>query len=160
MSPATKKSNYLEAASMIKSLLEDEQDCCLKMVTITAVLKQSFPQFYWVGFYRVTPCETKLQVGPYQGTPACLHIDFSSGVCGTAAAKRRSMIVDDVEQFVGHIACDPKSKSEIVIPVIGANNKLIAVLDIDSDSHQSFCSIDQQFLESLCSTHFHDAKRF
>lgn len=145
---------------MIMSLLENEQDCCLKMVSITAVLKQSFPQFYWVGFYRVTPCKTKLQIGPYQGTPACLHIDFGNGVCGTAAAEGRSMIVDDVEQFDGHIACDPQSKSEIVIPVFGANNKLIAVLDIDSDSHQSFCSIDQQFLESLCSTHFHDANRF
>src|SRR5438094_9585507 len=101
------------------------------MSTINSVLAHRFPHFFWTGFYRV--CGDRLVVGPYIGTVGCLQIEFGRGVCGTAAAQRKTLVVADVHQFPGHIACDPNSKSEIVVPVLDRDGALIAVLDVDSD---------------------------
>ena len=117
------------------------------MATINSVLSHRFPYFYWTGFYRV--CGDRLIVGPYIGTVGCLQIEFGKGVCGTAAANRETVIVADVNQFPGHIACDPNSKSEIVVPVFGPDGELIAVLDVDSDQLDSFDEDDQRGLEKI-----------
>jgi L-methionine (R)-S-oxide reductase len=114
------------------------------MATLSSMLHHSLG-FLWTGFYRVVGPEL-LRVGPYQGTVGCLEIAFGRGVCGTAAAERRTMIVPDVQRFPGHITCDARSRSEIVLPVLDADGKLIAVLDIDSDRPARF---DQQDATSL-----------
>jgi L-methionine (R)-S-oxide reductase len=114
------------------------------MATISSVLAHRFPHFYWTGFYRV--CGDRLVIGPYIGTVGCLQIDFGRGVCGTAAEKRETIIVPDVNQFPGHIACDPNSKSEIVVPVLGPAGELIAVLDVDADVLDAFDDEDRRGL--------------
>lgn len=119
------------------------------MATINSILANRFPQFFWTGFYRV--CGDRLVVGPYIGTVGCLQIAFGKGVCGTAAAQRQSMIVADVNQFPGHIACDAASKSEIVVPVFGPDDELIAVLDVDSDRLDAFDDTDRGWLEKIVS---------
>ncbi|HEX9407993.1 MAG TPA: GAF domain-containing protein, partial [Thermoanaerobaculia bacterium] len=106
-----------------------------------------FPHFFWTGFYRV--CGDRLVVGPYMGTVGCLQIEFGQGVCGTAAQRRQTVIVPDVSQFPGHIACDPNSKSEIVVPVFGPAEELIAVLDVDSDQIDAFDEEDARGLERI-----------
>lgn len=123
------------------------------MATINSVLAHRFPQFFWTGFYRV--CGDRLVVGPYIGTVGCLQIEFGRGVCGTAAAKRETVIVADVNQFPGHIACDPNSKSEIVVPVLGPDRELIAVLDVDSDQLNAFDDDDRRGLERIVSLFQH-----
>lgn len=123
------------------------------MATINSVLAHRFPQFFWTGFYRV--CGDRLVVGPYIGTVGCLQIEFGRGVCGTAAAKRETVIVADVTQFPGHIACDPNSKSEIVVPVLGPDRELIAVLDVDSDQLDMFDDDDRRGLERIVSLFQH-----
>ena len=117
------------------------------MATINSVLTQNFDHYYWTGFYRV--CGDRLVVGPYVGTVGCLQIEIGQGVCGTAAAKRETVIVPDVSAFPGHIACDPRSKSEIVVPVFGPDDELIAVLDVDSDRLNAFDAEDQAGLERI-----------
>ena len=117
------------------------------MSTINSVLANRFDTYFWTGFYRV--CGDRLVVGPYIGTVGCLQIEFGRGVCGTAAAKRETVIVPDVNQFPGHIACDAKSKSEIVVPVFGPNDELIAVLDVDSDQLNAFDEEDREGLEKI-----------
>jgi L-methionine (R)-S-oxide reductase len=117
------------------------------MSTINSVLTSQFPKFFWTGFYRV--CGDRLVVGPYIGTVGCLHIEFGRGVCGAAAERRETIIVPDVNQFPGHIACDPNSKSEIAVPVFGPENELIAVLDVDSDQWNAFDEEDARGLERI-----------
>jgi L-methionine (R)-S-oxide reductase len=117
------------------------------MATINSILSQQFPHFFWTGFYRV--CGERLVVGPYMGTVGCLQIAFGRGVCGTAAAKRETVIVPDVTKFPGHIACDPRSKSEIVVPVFGKHGELVAVLDVDSDQLDAFDEEDRAGLERI-----------
>jgi L-methionine (R)-S-oxide reductase len=117
------------------------------MATISALLYHSLG-FLWVGFYRVTSPGI-LQVGPYQGSLGCLEIKFGAGVCGTAAAEKKTVIVADVEKFPGHIACDARSRSEIVVPVLNRKAELIAVLDIDSESVGTFSEADKNGLEDL-----------
>lgn len=121
------------------------------MATINCILKDNFPYYFWTGFYLVENGE--LIVGPYQGTLGCLHIKFGRGVCGTSAASRKTVVVPDVHKFPGHIACDSRSNSEIVVPVF-AGKKLIAVFDVDSVSKNSFNVADQKYLESLFSEFF------
>jgi len=106
------------------------------MATINSILSHHFDTYFWTGFYRV--CGDRLVVGPYIGTVGCLQIELGRGVCGTAAQKRETVIVPDVHQFPGHIACDPNSKSEIVVPVFGPDGELIAVFDVDSDRLNAF----------------------
>ena len=117
------------------------------MATINSVLANRFSHFFWTGFYRV--CGERLVIGPYIGTVGCLQIEFGRGVCGTAAAKRETIIVPDVTKFPGHIACDPNSKSEIVVPVLGPGGELIAVLDVDSSALDAFDDDDRRGLEKI-----------
>jgi len=159
MTDAKKRECYTLANQKITALCAGETDTCLLMATMISVLKQSFAHFYWIGFYRTQAGTAELIVGPYQGTPACLHVPENNGVCGTAATKRSTQIVDNVHDFEGHIACDPLSFSEIVIPIINRQNELIAVLDIDSKEIASFNHIDQQALEPLCTTLFANGKQ-
>ena len=146
-----KDAAYQECFDAIAAIWRDEGgqslDDIALMSTINSVLSHRFRHFYWTGFYRV--CGTRLIVGPYIGTVGCLQIEFGKGVCGTAAAKRETVIVADVNQFPGHIACDANSKSEIVVPVFGPEGELIAVLDVDSDQLDSFDEEDQRGLEKI-----------
>ena len=133
-----------EAYAVIKrnadAILEGVRDDVTAMATIAALVHHSLG-FLWTGFYRVVAPQL-LQVGPYQGSLGCVDIQFGRGVCGTAAAEGRTVIVDDVDKFPGHISCDSRSRSEIVIPVLNAAGNLIGVLDIDSDTKGSFTDED------------------
>lgn len=154
---AAKIEAYKQAETAINANLDDETQGILKMATINCILKTFLPYYYWVGFYIVH--EEKLIVGPYQGTLGCLHIDFSRGVCGRAAREEKTQLVEDVhalDQGSAHIACDPNSQSEIVVPVFGNDKKLIAVFDVDSTIKNSFDEVDQEFLERVLKRHFED----
>jgi GAF domain-containing protein len=105
----------------------------------------------WAGFYRVVEPDALLRVGPYQGTLGCLEIRFGAGVCGTAAREQRTIIVPDVARFPGHIACDARARSEIVVPVFGPRRELLAVLDVDSEQESAFDEDDARGLERLAS---------
>jgi L-methionine (R)-S-oxide reductase len=146
-----KTAAYEECYQSIAAIWRDEcgetLDDIALMATINSVLAHRFPHFYWTGFYRV--CGDRLIVGPYIGTVGCLQIEFGRGVCGTAAATRTTLIVPDVNQFPGHIACDPKSRSEIVVPVFAPDGVLVAVLDVDSDQLDAFDEEDQRGLEKI-----------
>lgn len=146
-----KQSAYEECFQTVVAIWSDEGgrslDDIALMATINSVLTQHFDHFYWTGFYRV--CGDRLVVGPYIGTVGCLQIEFGKGVCGTSAAKRETLIVPDVNQFPGHIACDPKSKSEIVVPVFAPDGELVAVLDVDSDRLDAFDDVDRVGLEKI-----------
>jgi GAF domain-containing protein len=138
---------YAELEAEIAAVLEGEPDLVARMATVAAMLAQSFPRFFWTGFYLVDPRRPgELVVGPYQGTLGCLRIAFGRGVCGIAAAERRVVIVPDVEAFPGHIACDGRSRSEIVLPVTGASGELLGVLDVDSDEPDAFDELDAERL--------------
>ena len=153
-----KLSAYQQAQQAIDANLEGETDRILKMVTINSVLKTYLPYFYWTGFYLVK--NGRLSVGPYQGTLGCLHIEFSKGVCGKAAREQKTQIVQDVHSLAQgseHIACDPNSASEIVVPVFDAQQQLIAVFDVDSTLVHSFDEMDQEFLEKILDKHFRQA---
>src|SRR5438045_8651100 len=117
------------------------------MATINSVLAHRFDSYFWTGFYRV--CGDRLVVGPYIGTVGCLQIEFGRGVCGIAAERRETIIVPDVTKFPGHIACDPNSRSEIVVPVFAPDGELIAVLDVDSDRLDAVHEEDQRGLEKI-----------
>ena len=143
--------DYQDCYDAIVAIWNDEGGTSLDdialMATINSVLAHRFPHFYWTGFYRV--CGNRLAVGPYIGTVGCLQIELGRGVCGTAAARRESVIVPDVNAFPGHIACDPNSRSEIVVPVFGPEGELIAVLDVDSDRLDAFDEEDRRGLERI-----------
>jgi GAF domain-containing protein len=147
----TKRQAYDECYEAIVAVWRDEGGATLDeialMATINSVLANRFDHYFWTGFYRV--CGDRLVVGPYIGTVGCLQIEFGRGVCGTAAAKRETVIVPDVNQFPGHIACDANSKSEIVVPVFVADGALIAVLDVDSDRLDAFDDEDRAGLERI-----------
>lgn len=146
---------YEAATQAIQANLDTESDPILKMATINCILKTFLTYYYWVGFYLVK--DGRLSVGPYQGTLGCLHIEFSKGVCGRAARERRTQIVENVHALVqgdGHIACDPNSQSEIVVPIFDAASELLAVFDVDSSAPASFDDIDQQYLEAIMQRHF------
>jgi L-methionine (R)-S-oxide reductase len=144
---------YRECYDAIEAIWRDEGGEALDeialMATINSVLAHRFDAFFWTGFYRV--CGDRLVVGPYIGTVGCLQIEFGRGVCGTAAQRRETIVVPDVSAFPGHIACDPSSKSEIVVPVFGTEGELIAVLDVDSDRLNAFDDEDRAGLERIVS---------
>lgn len=146
-----KREAYEECYRAIEAIWSDEGgeklDDIALMATINSVLANRFDTYFWTGFYRV--CGDRLVVGPYIGTVGCLQIEFGKGVCGTAAAKRETIVVPDVNQFPGHIACDANSKSEIVVPVFDRANELIAVLDVDSDQLNAFDEDDRAGLERI-----------
>jgi L-methionine (R)-S-oxide reductase len=147
-----KSERYAKAYDEILAVLSDEGDERLDsiavMATINALLVANLEGFFWTGFYRV--CGDQLVVGPYIGTLGCLMIPIGKGVCGTAAAKRETVIVPDVNAFPGHIACDARTRSEIVVPLFGPARELIGVLDIDSDRLASFDDTDREWLEKIC----------
>lgn len=143
---------YSELKTHIDNVLTDVTDEIAAMATISSLVHHAFG-FLWTGFYRVeqnAPTVNKtLIVGPYQGTLGCLSIAFGKGVCGTTAAEQRTLIVDDVEKFPGHISCDGRSRSEIVLPVWNSNGELIAVFDVDSDELATFGQEDADGLSNI-----------
>jgi GAF domain-containing protein len=148
--PAEKAARYAELAAEIAAVLEGERDPIARLATIAAMLHQSFDRFLWTGFYMVDPVKPdELVVGPYQGTLGCLRIRFGAGVCGTAASERRTLIVPDVQAFAGHIACDDRSRSEIVVPLIDSSGRLAGVLDVDSAEPAAFDETDALWLERI-----------
>ena len=142
----SKAQQYDLLALQLKALLEGETDPVAKMANMAAVLHAEFG-FWWTGFYRVSGEE--LILGPFQGPVACMHIPFGKGVCGTAWARNGTVVVPDVEQFPGHIACSSASRSEIVVPVHDPHGAVVAVLDIDSDRLGTFDDVDKEALERL-----------
>jgi L-methionine (R)-S-oxide reductase len=139
---------YSELRGQIDAVLEGIDDEVAAMATISALIHHGFGHL-WTGFYRVVEPGNLLRVGPYQGTLGCMEINFGRGVCGTAAAERKTVIVDDVSTFPGHIACDARSQSEIVVPVTNGKGDLIAVLDIDSHRLSAFDETDREGLEAV-----------
>lgn len=153
--PAAKAERYSVLAEEIASVLDGEPNLTARMATVASMLAASFPSFFWAGFYVVDPAKTdELVVGPYQGTLGCLRIAFGRGVCGAAAASRQTQVVPDVHAFPGHIACDSRSASEIVVPVFGQGGELIAVLDVDSTELAAFDALDAQWLEKILAATF------
>lgn len=139
---------YAELLGQTEAVLEGIDDEIAAMATISALIHNSFGHL-WTGFYRVVEPGQLLRVGPYQGTLGCMEIRFGRGVCGTAAAEKRTVIVEDVNEFPGHIACDARSRSEIVVPVFDNKRNLIAVLDVDSEDVSSFNEADREGLERV-----------
>jgi L-methionine (R)-S-oxide reductase len=147
---AEKTARYAELAEMIAAVLEGEPDPVARMATVGSMLASTFAHFYWTGFYVVDPAKgNELVVGPYQGTLGCLRIAFGRGVCGKAAATGEIQIVDDVNAFPDHIACDALSVSEIVVPVRDGDGRLIAVLDVDATVPAAFDRVDAAGLEAI-----------
>mgnify|MGYP001377328905 FL=1 len=139
---------YQLLAKQVKSLLSKEDNLITNLSNFTAALKQTFSKISWVGFYLFDG--TKLYLGPFQGKVACTEIQIGSGVCGTSAKERKTIIVEDVDKFPGHIACDVESRSEIVVPIF-KDEKLFGVLDLDSTDYGSFNETDKKYLEELVS---------
>lgn len=142
-----KAEKYSLLTEQIRSLIEGETDVVAVMANICAAIHEAMG-FWWTGFYRVKNGE--LVLGPFQGPVACMHIGFGKGVCGIAWKEQRTIIVPDVEQFPGHIACSSLSRSEIVVPIFSQNGEVTGVLDIDSKELATFDDIDQQYLERIC----------
>lgn len=162
----TKEEKYAAVLPQVKALCNGETDMIAKMANIAALLHHEFG-FWWTGFYRVENPELRIEnsadaspnsqlsvlnsqliLGPFQGPIACVHIAYGRGVCGTAWKERRTIVVPDVEQFPGHIACSSESRSEIVVPVF-KNDEIIAVLDIDSRELATFDDTDRHWLEEI-----------
>ena len=143
---------YRQLKDELDSVVAGETSDTARYASAACLLAQAFkPRFFWTGFYLVDPLKSQeLVVGPYQGTLGCLRIPFGKGVCGHVAATREPIIVPDVHEFPGHIACDSASNSEIVVPVFRADGSLAAVLDVDSTDYDAFDEIDQQGLVAIC----------
>ena len=137
-----------QALKNITAICEGETDAIANMATIACELFHDDPRFDWVGFYRSIGGNI-LKIGPYQGGHGCLTIPFSKGVCGAAAQQQRTLIVDDVNAFDGHIACASSTASEIVLPVFGPDGALLGVLDIDSNQPTAFTQADAEALEAM-----------
>jgi L-methionine (R)-S-oxide reductase len=142
-----KNAAYEELERHVVAVLEGIDDRITSMATVSALVHHAFGHL-WTGFYRLVQ-DDLLRVGPYQGTLGCLEIVVGKGVCGTAAAERRTLVVEDVHAFPGHITCDDRSRSEIVVPVFDRARNLIAVLDIDSAEYRAFDEDDARGLERL-----------
>lgn len=142
-----KERAYAQLHGVMLNTLAGIDDDIAGMATLSSLLHHSFG-YLWTGFYRVV-APGRLLVGPYQGTLGCLHIEFGRGVCGRAAAEQKTVIVPDVDRFPGHIVCDARAKSEIVVPVFDAKRSLVAVLDIDSERRAAFDELDANGLERI-----------
>ena len=146
----TKAQIYLQTAKEIAAVLDGETNNVARMATVSCLLSEAFESYFWTGFYVVDPMKTEeLVVGPYQGTLGCLRIPFSRGVCGAAAKTGDVQIVEDVHAFPGHIACDARSRSEIVVPVYAPDGSLFAVFDVDSTEVGSFDQVDAEGLAPI-----------
>lgn len=142
-----KERAYPQVHALMLNTLSGTGDDIAGMATVSALVHHAFDHL-WTGFYRVVAPE-RLLIGPYQGTLGCLEIAFGRGVCGTAAAERRTIVVPDVYRFPGHISCDARARSEIVVPVFDSNHSLIAVFDIDSARPAAFDQQDANGLERI-----------
>jgi len=142
----TKQNRYKRIISQIEELIQKTTDPLARMSTIAAVLHHKFDYYFWTGFYRLM--EKELTVCCYQGSVACLVLEKHKGVCWTAVDEQKTQIVEDVSKFPGHIACDSRSASEIVVPV-WKDDKIVAVLDVDSKELDSFDKIDAEYLEKI-----------
>lgn len=138
---------YERIFHQLQDLLGKTDDRTARMATVCALLHHKIPLFFWTGFYILT--EGELVVGPYQGTLACLVLEKKKGVCWAGVERRETVIVPDVHKFPGHIACDSRSNSEIVIPLFNDKNEVWAVLDVDSRSFNAFSDIDREWLEKI-----------
>lgn len=145
-SGASKEDTYQALLPQLQALTEEEPDLIANMANIVSALKEAF-DFFWVGFYRVI--DDRLVLGPFQGPLACTRIAYGKGVCGTAWKEERTLIVPDVDQFPGHIACSSLSRSEIVVPV-RSNGSVMSVLDVDSERLDHFDEIDAHYLDKIC----------
>jgi GAF domain-containing protein len=150
--PADKTARYAAVRREIAAVIAGEPSVVARYATAASMLATAFaPRFFWCGFYVVDTAKgDELVVGPYQGTLGCLRIPFGKGVCGTAAVRGQTLIVPDVDAFPGHIACDSRSKSEIVVCVPGADGRLAAILDVDSTNLDAFDDEDRAGLEAIC----------
>jgi len=137
---------YVEVVKQVKSLLSKQDNLVTNLANFTAILKEAFNKISWVGFYLASG--DQLYLGPFQGKAACTKIQFGKGVCGTCAEKKETVIVENVDEFEGHIACDSGSKSEIVVPIL-YNGAVWGVLDIDSYQLNAFNRTDKKYLEVL-----------
>jgi GAF domain-containing protein len=147
---ADKAGTYAEVLAEIVAVVEGEPNLIARMATVAALLSAAFDTFFWTGFYLVDrERPDQLVIGPYQGTLGCLRIPFGRGVCGVAAQTRQTQIVADVHAFPGHIACDSRSNSEIVVPVFDPNGGLLGVLDVDSTAYGAFDAADAAGLEAI-----------
>lgn len=142
-----KEEKYRLLTEQVKSLTAGETDSIATMANVVAAIHETMG-FFWTGFYRVVDIE--LVLGPFQGPVACTRIAYGRGVCGTAWKQGQTIVVPDVEQFPGHIACSSLSRSEIVVPVLNRIGSVVAVLDIDSKELSTFDDIDRQYLENIC----------
>jgi len=146
MTTEQREKNYKALYDSMKALIDNERDWIANMANVSSLLYHHLENVNWVGFYLMRDGE--LVLGPFQGKPACIRIEVGSGVCGTAVKEKKAIIVDDVDQFKGHIACDTDSKSEIVIPLV-KNGEIIGVLDIDSPLLNNFNEVDKIYLEKM-----------
>lgn len=146
ISNGSKSEKYQELVPQLKALLMGEKDEIANLANFVAALKETFG-FFWVGFYMVK--ENELVLGPFQGPIACTRIKKGKGVCGTSWEQGKTILVPDVDQFPGHIACSSLSKSEIVVPLF-KNQEVIGVLDVDSDQLNDFDEVDEKYLTELC----------
>lgn len=142
-----KEAQYRLLTEQISALIDGEDDLIAVMSNVCAAIHETMG-FFWTGFYRVVGEE--LVLGPFQGPVACMHIAYGRGVCGTAWKEQRTIVVSDVEQFPGHIACSSLSRSEIVVPLLSPTNQVVAVLDIDSRELATFDDTDKEYLEHIC----------
>jgi GAF domain-containing protein len=140
---------YDELESSLRGLLAGEPNLVACAANMSSLLYWSLPDLNWVGFYLLDPASGDLLVGPFHGKPACVRIPLSKGVCGAAATERRTLVVPDVHAFPGHIACDSASNSEVVVPIVLADGRLLGVLDLDSPRLQRFDDEDARGLERL-----------
>ncbi|WP_064092652.1 GAF domain-containing protein [Rossellomorea aquimaris] len=144
----TKEKNFDLVTKQLKALLDGEPNQIANLSNASALLGQFLDRINWVGFYLYEEESNQLVLGPFQGLPACVRIPLGRGVCGTSASERKTLVIEDVHQFPGHIACDAASQSEIVIPLV-KDDKLIGVLDIDSPEKSRFDQEDQKYLEAF-----------
>lgn len=150
--PEEKSARYTALRAEIAAVIAGEPNRTARYASAASLLREAFGnRFFWVGFYLVDEAKrNELVVGPYQGTLGCLRIPFGKGVCGAAASSGQTILVPDVHAFPGHIACDSRSNSEIVVPVFDASGALAGVLDVDSTQFSAFDAADQAGLEAIC----------
>jgi len=146
-SAPSKSARYSELLERLEGLVEGEPDWLANLANTAAAVYEWLPGLNWAGFYLVRDGE--LVVGPFQGRPACVRIALGAGVCGAAVTQRSSQVVPDVHAFPGHIACDPRSRSEIVVPIVAGDKTVTAVLDLDSDRVATFDEEDRAGLEAV-----------
>lgn len=145
----TRQETYELVITQVRHLVSDESNLIANLANVSSLLKNTFEDYLWVGFYVAAPDNPEeLVLGPFQGRPACTRIKFGKGVCGTSASLKQTIIVDDVDQFPGHIVCDSLSKSEIVVPIV-SNGNVRAVLDVDSARLSNFNETDRRYLEEI-----------